>query len=266
MNRGVIMYNLKVDCHTHTIHTAHAYSTFAENVMIAAEKDLEAIAITDHFGLQIPWFQEGREYVLENHLKPTNLPDYMRGVRVFKGVEIDITGFDGSLAGSEIPIASNKFVKSENFADFVLNTKELVIASLHYFDGHRTGSISQNTQMYINVLARKNVDILGHPTRSGLEFHWPAIVEAARYHGKMIEINNETLRSRPHQTEINRELALLCAKADVPIAVSSDAHICFNVGEFSLTAQMLAEINFPEELIATKSLASFEAYLRQARS
>ena len=111
------MYNLKVDCHTHTIHTGHAYSTIAENVAIAAEKGLEAIAITDHFGLQLPWLMEKREYNLENHLKPSLLPDFMRGVRVFQGLEIDITGFDGSLAGEEVLIAKNNFVKYDSLAD-----------------------------------------------------------------------------------------------------------------------------------------------------
>jgi len=259
------MFNLKVDPHTHTIHTAHAYSTIAENVTIASEKGLEAIAITDHFGLQIPWFQPGREYFMENHLKPANLPDYMRGVRVFKGVEIDITGFDGSLAGEEMSVPKNHYHNYENFADYVLNTKELVIASVHYFDGNRSKGIAENTQMYINVLSRKNVDILGHPTRCGLEFDWPEVVAAAKAYNKMIEINNETLRSRPRQAEINRQLAQLCAKAGVPICVSSDAHICFKVGEFSLAERMLAEIDFPAELIATRSLTSFENALKQAR-
>jgi len=187
------MYNLKVDCHTHTIHTGHAYSTIAENVTIAAEKELEAIAITDHFGLQLPWLMEGREYNLENHLKPANVPDFMRGVRVFKGLEIDIVGFDGSLAGEEVAINKNSFVKFDNLADYVLNTKELIIASLHYFEGSRSKGIAENTQMYINVLARKNVDILGHPTRCGLKFDWAEIVAAAKAYGKMIEINNEII-------------------------------------------------------------------------
>lgn len=259
------MYKLSVDPHTHTIHTKHAYSTIAENVMIAAEKGIEAIAVTDHFGLHIPWIQSKREYDMENHIKPANLPDFMRGVRVFKGVEIDIIDFNGTLAGSEIPIPKNNYVNFENYADYILDTKELVITSLHYFDGFLDKGIAENTQMYINVLARKNVDILGHPTRCGLEFDWSAVVEAAKAYNKIVEINNETFRSRPNQTEINRHLALLCAKAGVPICVSSDAHICFNVGEFGLAADMLAEINFPEELIATRNLASFETALKRAR-
>ena len=259
------MNNLKVDPHVHTIFTGHAYSTVAENVMIAAEKGLEAIAITDHFGLHLPWFNRKREYNLENHLKSSKLPKFMRGVRVFAGVEIDIIGFDGALAGSEVPLSKISDSGHNTFADFVIGEKEMVIASLHYFDGFRDKDTAANTQMYINVLANPNVDILGHPTRCGLEFDWAAIVAATKVHNKMIEINNETLRSRPHQTEANRKLALLCAEAGVPICVSSDAHICFKVGEFDLVTDMLTEIDFPEELIATRSLAAFEAALKLSR-
>jgi len=259
------MYGLKVDAHTHTIHTAHAYSTIAENVTIAAEKGLEAIAITDHFGLQIPWIQPERKYNMENHLKPTNLPDFMRGVRVFKGIEIDIVDFDGTLAGEEMIIRKNNYVNFDNYADYVLATKELVIASLHYFDGSRDKGIAENTQMYINVLSRKNVDILGHPTRCGLEFDWPAIVSAAKTHNKMIEINNAAIGSRPRQAKTNKYLAQLCAKEDVPVCVNSDAHICFNVGEFGLATAMLTEIGFPKELIATRNLDAFEVALKRSR-
>ena len=257
------MYNLKVDPHTHTIHTGHAYSTIAENVMIAAEKGLEAIAITDHFGLQLPWLTERREYNLENHLKSANLPDFMKGVRVFKGIEIDIIGFDGTLAGEEVPL--HRGGNASNFADFVMGEKEMVIASLHYFDGFRDKGVSKNTQMYINVLARKDVDILGHPVRCGLEFDWAEVVAAAKAHGKMIEINSSALLSRPHQTDTNRLLAQLCAKAEVSVCVSSDAHICFDVGRFEPAVNMLAEISFPDELIATRGLAAFETALKQAR-
>jgi len=179
------MYNLKVDCHTHTIHTHHAYSTIAENVQIAAEKELEAIAITDHFGLQLPWLMEHRQYSLENHTN-TKIPKIMRGVRVFRGVEVDIIGFDGTLAGSEMPLSFFRYPDAKNFIDFIMATKDVVIASMHYFEGNRSKTIIENTQMYVNVLSHKNVDILGHPTRSGLDFDWSEVVSAAKTHGKMI--------------------------------------------------------------------------------
>ena len=39
---------LKVDSHTHTLASAHAYSTILENAQAAAKQDLELLCITDH--------------------------------------------------------------------------------------------------------------------------------------------------------------------------------------------------------------------------
>ncbi len=41
-------YRIKVDLHVHTVSSGHAYSTVEECARWAAEKGLEAIAVTDH--------------------------------------------------------------------------------------------------------------------------------------------------------------------------------------------------------------------------
>ena len=40
--------NLKMDIHTHSVASGHAYSTVDENMRWAAEKGLELVALTDH--------------------------------------------------------------------------------------------------------------------------------------------------------------------------------------------------------------------------
>ena len=42
------MYQIKTDCHVHTILSGHAYSTIEECAVYAAEQQLECIAVTDH--------------------------------------------------------------------------------------------------------------------------------------------------------------------------------------------------------------------------
>ncbi|WP_442903545.1 PHP domain-containing protein [Gilliamella sp. Pra-s54] len=37
-----------IDLHVHTMSSAHAYSSVYENIMIAKQKKLKLIAITDH--------------------------------------------------------------------------------------------------------------------------------------------------------------------------------------------------------------------------
>ena len=43
--------------------------------------------------------------------------------------------------------------------------------------------------------------------------------------------------------------------------VNSDAHITHSVGEFSRSVNLLEEIDFPEELIANRSLESMREFL-----
>ena len=43
------MYQIKTDCHVHTILSGHAYSTVEECAVYAAKQELEGIVITDHF-------------------------------------------------------------------------------------------------------------------------------------------------------------------------------------------------------------------------
>ena len=42
------MMKLKIDLHSHTVSSGHAYSTLLENLRAAKEKGLEALAMTDH--------------------------------------------------------------------------------------------------------------------------------------------------------------------------------------------------------------------------
>lgn len=254
------MLDIKIDPHTHTIFTKHAFSTISENAQAAARKGLAGIGMTDHFGLLIPHFKDKREYQPENHIKPTNLPSTMHGVRVYKGVEIDIIGFDGQLAGSELDCRG--YLGFDNFADYLLSTKELIIAALHYFHGFKDGNIAKNTQMYIDVVSRKGIDILGHPARAGLEFDILEVVRIAKLHNTLIEINTEDFVSRPQSIPIFKKIAETCALEAVPIVLSSDAHFCLNIGEFGPARQMLIDIGFPRMLIANRNTEAFEAALR----
>lgn len=258
------MYKIEVDAHSHTIFTRHAYSTIAENVAKAKNKGLLGLGMTDHFGLMLPWFYKERPYDFENHVKPSNLPKVMDGIRVYNGVEMDIIGFDGALAASDsLPASGDKhYMDYENFAQYLLAKKELVIASLHYFHGFKDEGVAQNTQMYINVVSTKGVDILGHPARAGVEFDIAAVVAAAKAHNTMVEVNNEDLSSRPHMAEVFMEVAKECARQGALICVNSDAHSCFNVGHVDEALAMLESINFPLELIANRTKQSFEEALR----
>ena len=83
----------------------------------------------------------------------------------------------------------------------------------------------------------------------------------AKQEHKLIEINTHTFAARPSNVSNCRSIALACKKAGTGICVNSDAHICFDIGEFLPAIDMLREIEFPEELIMNRNLETLRAYL-----
>ncbi|MBR6652678.1 MAG: PHP domain-containing protein, partial [Anaerotignum sp.] len=82
---------LKIDTHTHTLASGHAYSTVDENFRWAAEKGLELVALTDH----APGMKDttGHAYFANLHV----LPEKLHGVRLLRGIELNIMDFDGTV-------------------------------------------------------------------------------------------------------------------------------------------------------------------------
>lgn len=248
--RLVNMYQVKVDPHTHTIYSGHAFSTVGENAAEAARLGLEGIGMTDHFGIMTPR-KEGGQLDLGPLMNKAALPPRVYGVRVLQGVEIDIMDFNGELAfwHDEAQFGG----KGLSIGETVLKTRDLVIASLHFFPGCKTGNVQMNTQMYIGALENPYVDILGHPCRPGVPFEMREVVRAARDNGKFLEINEHSFDTTEAVPRC-RELAICCAEENCPVVVSSDAHSAWMIGQFPRVFEMFAEIGFPQALIANESL------------
>ena len=80
---------LKVDLHTHTIASGHAYSTIQESVMHASSVGVEVIAITDH-GPSM----EGSPCAgyFDNMAR---IPRKMHGVDLLMGCEVNVVDHSG---------------------------------------------------------------------------------------------------------------------------------------------------------------------------
>ena len=115
-----------------------------------------------------------------------------------------------------------------------------------------TSPVAQTTRMYTAVLERPDVLVLGHAGRSGVPFDVDEVLNCARAHHKLIEINNHSLESRRHHGAC-RAIAERAAELGVGIVVSSDAHIAPAIGQFPHAERLLEEIHFPEELIMNRN-------------
>ncbi len=254
------MLTVKVDPHTHTIFSGHAYSTIEENAIHAAEMGMEAIAITDHFS---PHFSRADNLFKDfgTILNMSALPKVIHGVRIFSGAEVDIVDFNGNLAGYDMKGHKSDKSVVEALLDYI----EVSIASVHGFEGYKNGSCLQNTQMYVNVIHNYKVDIIGHADRGGIVYDLKEILKAAKVEGTIIEINEHSFDFDEQTIRNCRNLAIGCAEEGVPIVVSSDAHSAFFIGKFNRALKMLEEINFPKELVANETLEKFIQILEKKK-
>lgn len=230
-----------VDTHCHTISSGHAYSTISEIAETAVEKGLKLIAMTDH-GPAMPGgphiFHIGNQRII---------PDYIKGVRVLKGVEANIMDFGGRL---DLP-------------DKYLKKLEIVIASFHDVC-IAPGSVEENTRALIEAMRNPYVDIIAHPGNPCYPIDIDRLIQCAYDTGKLIEINNSSfIGSRKGSEENCRRIAAKAREKGVMLTAGSDCHICYDVGKFNKVEEIFKEVEMPEELVINTDPRKLIDYLNK---
>lgn len=223
----------KLDVHTHTIASGHAYSTIKEMAEEAAKKNVELLGITEH-APSMPG--TCHLYYFENlHVIPREL----FGVKLLFGSEVNILDSSGAL----------------DLEDRVLAKMDLCIASIHP-PCFKKGTKQENTKAIINVMKNPYINIIGHPDDGRFELDYEEIVKAAKEYHVILEINNASLAPgsfRPNTRENDLLMLEYCIKYQVPVILSSDAHIAYDIGKHEFAKSVIEEANFPEELIINGS-------------
>ncbi len=226
------------DLHTHSLASQHAYSTIAELAQAAKERGFQAFAVTDH-GPQMP------DGAISHHFfcMKGNMPDYIQGLRFYKGAEVNIMDYAGTI----------------DLEPAVLKRLDFVIASYHS-ECIKPSSREEHTRGLLQVIQNPYVDCIGHCGNPAYEIDVEPVVDACKEHHKILEINSSSFRIRPGSERICSQAAALCAKKGVPIIVSSDAHSMWFVGEHSDAIAMLEKIHFPKELVLNADLNRLQDY------
>ncbi len=234
---------LVVDTHTHTIASGHAFGTVQEMALAAYWKGLEAVALTEHGpameGAPVPL------YFAASFM----LPKRISGVTVLRGVEANIIDYDGGL----------------DLEDRILEGLDFVMAGFHDIVLEPCGDVEANTRALIRVLEHPLVDAVSHPGNPVFRIDVDRVVAAAKEHGKLLEINNNSVKVRRGSRENCERIAAACASAGIPVVVGSDAHTSFDVGGFEDALSILESVSFPEALVLNTSLRKLAAHLTALR-
>lgn len=232
---------IELDVHTHTIASGHAFSTIQEMAQAAADKGLKLLGITEH-SPGIPG-SCAPIYFRNLYIVPRN----MYGIELMLGAEINILDTEGNL----------------DFDEHYLNMLDIRIAGIHSLC-YTPGTLEENTQGMINAIANPYIHIISHPGDGTAKLLFEAIVQAAKEHHTLLEINNSSLRPSRHKVEArpnNLEILRLCKQYEVPVILGSDAHISFDIATYDFALELVNEAEFPEELIINTDVKKFKDYL-----
>ncbi len=227
--RTEVIMNLKMDLHTHTLASGHAYSTLEENIRAAKERGLQYYGISDH-AVGMPGAAH-TFYFMNMRI----IPREIHGMKVLRGVEANIVNYQGQI--DMVP-------ESLRFIDYV-------IASAH-IPCLKPGTVDEHMSAYIGAMENPKVNIIGHPDDTRYPVDYEQLALAAKKNNVMLEVNNTSLN--PNGFRVNaREniinMLKMCKKHEVDIILGSDAHISPLVGEFGYAMEILTEMDFPEELV-----------------
>ena len=234
-------YELKLDVHTHTVMSGHAYSTLQEMVAAAQQKNLDILGITEH-APGIPGTCNPI-YFRNLHVVPRRFGN----LRLLLGAELNILDTKGTL----------------DLDEYYYKMLDIRIAGIHLlcWEG---GTIEENTQGMINAIRNPWTQIISHPGDGTAELLFEPIVLAAKESKTLLEINNSSLNpNRNKETALrnNLEILRLCKRYEVPVVLSSDAHISYAIADYSFIWPLLQETEFPDQLIMNYFPARFLSYI-----
>ena len=222
-----------LDVHTHTVASGHAYSTIQEMAREAANRGLQILGITEH-APGIPGTCNPI-YFRNLHI----VPRLMYGVRLLLGAELNILDTKGTL----------------DLSEYYYRKMDIRIAGVHSlcWEG---GTKEENTAGVVAAIS--------HPGDGTAELLFEPLVLAAKESRTLLEINNSSLnpvRDKEAAVVNNLEILRLCKQYDVPVILSSDAHISFDIADYHFIHPLLAQTEFPEALILNDKPQAFLDYL-----
>jgi putative hydrolase len=235
---------IEVDTHTHSIASLHAYSTIDELVSGAVKNGLKGFVLTEHGpalqnGLPHPYYFGNLEVI----------PKEIRGVRLFRGVELNIMDEAGAVD------LNAKYLK---YLDFVM-------AGLHEAC-FAPDSIKTNTRAIIAALENPYIDCISHPGNPVYPADYAEVVKAAARLGKALEINNSSFKVRKGSLENCKTVARLAKQYGCLLSCGSDAHYWTDVGRFDTALAVLTEAGVNENGIINSTMDGFTAFSERRRA
>lgn len=236
---------LTADYHTHTPYS-HGDNTVLENAIVAKDKNLKEIAITDHgfnhllFGLKRKALKDLRSEIEE--------AERVTGVKVLMGMESNLISLSGEtdmkkedLQYFDIYLCGIHEVLC--YATLTDMYKIMLKNYAAYKIGRRPSQriIDDTTRAYVNSIKNNPIDILTHINYKCF-CDLKTVAQACADYGTYIEINTK-------KRHISAEELDLMASTGVRFVIDSDAHSKDRVGDTLIAEELLKNSSISLEQI-----------------
>lgn len=228
-----------VDLHMHTVASTHAYSTLHDYIAEAKRKGIKLFAITDHG----PDMADAPHYW--HFVNMRIWPRIVDGVGILRGIEANIKNIEGEIDCTRPMLTSLDFI--------IAGFHEPVFAPQDK---------ETHTRAMIAAMASGNVHMISHLGNPKFPVDIPAIAEAAAKYHVALEINNSSFVSSRVGSEQNcQAIAAAVRDAGGWLALGSDSHTAFTLGEFTECQKILDAVEFPRDRILNVTPRRFLNYL-----
>jgi putative hydrolase len=229
---------IRIDTHTHSLASGHAYSTIDDLARGARRRGLAGFVLTDHG----PGMPGGTHPWHFGNLRV--LPRRINGVRFFSGIEANIVDAAGSL----------------DLAAYLIVRLDFVLAGLHEVC-FSPGSLAENTAAMVAAIANPLVDAISHPGNPAFPVDQREVVRAAVACRKLLEINNSSFRIRTGSAEPCATLARICAEEGALVVCGSDAHYWRDVGNVSTALDVIEAAGIRKDHVVNASVRGFDEFI-----
>jgi DNA polymerase (family 10) len=223
-------------------------NTIEEMAKAAIDKGLQYLVISDHSktAFYAKGLQEDR--LIAQHLQIDELNRKLAPFKIFKSIESDILN-DGNL----------------DYADSVLNSFDLVIASIH---SNLKMSEEKAMSRLLKAIENPFTSILGHMTgrlllsRNGYPVNHEKIIDACAANNVVIELN-----AHPRRLDIDWRWIEKALEKNILISINPDAHSIegYDDCKYGILVAQKAGLT-KEQNLSSFSLEQFEQFVQSQKS
>lgn len=229
----------KVDLHTHSLFSRHAYSSLTENIEKAYDVGLEYYGFSDH---QHDRFNFGADR--HNFINLGVIPNTYKGMKILKGVELNV----------------GEYLK--DYIDFYTKNCDYGIGSIHAYDHGYDHTKEENTKFYLEAINYPLIKILGHIDDGHHPCDYYEVIKACKENKVLVELNNASFRNdfRLNGPENQKKMIEICKELKCPVVIDSDSHIKYDIGNITLAYKHAKDCGLSDDLIANINTSIIDDY------